>query len=107
MVQNANDREVAIIIITPSGRRKSTAKGVILYIMTEADAKKLCSDSRTKGRGNYNGEWAYAYTGYWQDAFGVDDWRDIPIDRFRVDDGRMDKVFNELDIVPLFVRRQV
>ena len=104
-MQNLGDREVAIIIISPSGRRRSTAKGVILYVMTETDAQKLCSDSRTKGRGNWNSEWAYAYTGYWNDAFGYDDWREIPIDRFRIDDGRMDEIMRELGIVPLFVRR--
>ena len=97
-------REVAVIIIAQSGRRKSTAKGVILYIMTEADAQKLCSDARTKGRSRWGSEWAYAYTGCWRDAFGVDDWRSIPPDRFRVDDGRMDKVLNELGIAPIFAR---
>ena len=97
-----HERIVAIICLTP--RQKSTAKGAVLYVTTETDAQKICSDPRTRSN-NPTREWMYAYTGYWKDAFGVDNWQELAQDRFRRDDGRFDELFEELGVNIIFSRR--
>lgn len=98
MTANEN-REVAVMCVTME--KRSTDKGIIMYIMTEAEAQKLCSDPRTCSS---NPQWMYAYTGYWKEAFGVDGWRELPEDMFRKDDGRFDELMAELHIKPIYRR---
>lgn len=66
-----------------------------LYVLTREDAIKFCSHPSTKGKGR-GGEWLFM----WTTAFT--DWRDHTKEFRRKDDGRFDKLFEELGIEPIY-----
>ena len=62
-----------------------------VYVMTRKDAVAFCSRKETKGN-----TWFFAFTTYKKD------WRDNIDKDFREDDGRFDRLLEELGIKPIF-----
>ena len=86
----ADDTEAVVYLISPSSRLRCTS----LYVMKRHEAVKFCSRPETSYSSGFM-HWAYCFTTHKRD------WRYHP-DHFRKDDGRFDKLLEELEIIPIY-----
>lgn len=88
----ADEAEAVVYIITQSGINPVNC----LYVMKRRDAVAFCQRPETASN-NGNRSWAFMFTTY------KTDWRE-DLDSFRRDDGRFDKLLEELGITPIYVK---
>ena len=86
----ADNAEAVIYLISPGGQLKNTA----LYVMQRYEAVLFCEHEETAK--NYGPmAWAYCFTTHRRN------WRN-ELDTFRKDDGRFNKLLQELNIKPIY-----
>ena len=93
-INNYNDKDLAFVYIATF---KASSTNNILYVMSVADAMKVCSDPRTQGRGQY-GYWMLCWTLVERLQHEADSYTPEII---RKDDGRFANLFNELGVEDL------
>ncbi len=86
----ADNAEAVVYLIFESGRFEKSR----LFVMSRKNAIKFCSRLETSGQG-VGGKWACAFTTY------IDDWRQC-LGTFRKEDGRFDRLLEELGINPIY-----
>ncbi|MDR2594545.1 MAG: hypothetical protein LBC87_07235 [Fibromonadaceae bacterium] len=88
----ADDAEAVVFLINKSGINPVNC----LYVMKRVDAIKFCSRKETSKQEGFM-SWSYMFTTY------KTNWRE-DLDSFREDDGRFEKLFEELGINLIYAK---